>query len=93
MSKRLMVVSLLMLLASACSSQVTVLTPQTGEEIQSTQPAPSNPPIATATSLIPPTDMGPLPTFAFDNTPVGGGVSGGSGSTCLDRAAGYSGHR
>jgi len=55
MSKRLIVVSLLMLLISACSSQFTVLTPPAGE-VQNTQPVFPNTlepfPTATATPLI-----------------------------------------
>ena len=67
MSKRLIVVSLLMLLISACSSQFTVLTPPAGE-VKNTQPVFPNTlepfPTATATPLILAATALPLPTFS-----------------------------
>lgn len=68
MSKRLIVVSILMLLVSACSSQFTVLTPQ-AEEVQNTQPVPLDAlesiSIATATPLFFTATEQPLPTLDF----------------------------
>ena len=67
MPKRLLVVSILVLLVSACSSQFTVLTPQ-AEEVQNTQPVPSNSepiPTATATSPYISALEIPVPTIDF----------------------------
>ena len=77
MSKRFIMVSLLILLASACTSQVTSVTPPP-EELQSTQPAPSNTVeseptlsiIAAWTDLALTNDAIVHPTFTATDTPA-----------------------
>jgi len=74
MSKQLLVVSILVLLISACSSQITVLTPQ----VESTQPALQDIPTATATPLITVVTEQALPTLAFADTSSVGNVCPGA---------------